>query len=186
LLKLAQLEAQPQLMQKEAICVLEICQELKIEHHERLSNKSIDFQINGDAETYIQGEASMLKAAIANLLENAIHFSPDHSVITCSIQNNGSQTLIAMKDEGTGVPDYAINRVFERFYSLAKPIAYQSDLNRWQVIIQLAPNGSLVSKQSLNVNLVLACMCQRLMACGLLLFLLWFYSMRISTSLLIR
>lgn len=125
LLKLAQLEAQPQLMQKEAICVLEICQELKIEHHERLSNKSIDFQINGDAETYIQGEASMLKAAIANLLENAIHFSPDHSVITCSIQNNGSQTLIAMKDEGTGVPDYAINRVFERFYSLAKPGSHQ-------------------------------------------------------------
>ncbi len=69
------------------------------------------------------GESFLLESALHNLLQNAIDFSPDGSVIRVRVAADatGETAAIIVEDEGPGIPDYALPRLFERFYSLARP-----------------------------------------------------------------
>jgi two-component system sensor histidine kinase CreC len=67
------------------------------------------------------GERFLLRQALANLLQNAIDFSPEGGEITVTLTRTAAGAELAVSDRGPGVPDYAIGRVFEKFYSLPRP-----------------------------------------------------------------
>lgn len=69
----------------------------------------------------IRGERVLLREALVNLLQNALDFSPEGSTVGCRVVLEGGRVVFAIEDRGPGVPDYALPRVFERFYSLARP-----------------------------------------------------------------
>ncbi len=67
------------------------------------------------------GERFLLRQALANLLQNAIEFSPEGGEIQLALALQADRVLLSIRDAGPGLPDYALPRVFERFYSLARP-----------------------------------------------------------------
>ena len=69
----------------------------------------------------VQGDAFLLRQAIDNLVENAIDFAPADSTVEVSVRQAGGEVVLEIADRGPGVPDYAVGRVFERFYSLPRP-----------------------------------------------------------------
>ena len=69
----------------------------------------------------VSGDAFLLRQALVNLIENAADFSPARGQIVLGIHLDGDAVRIDVADRGTGVPDYAMARVFERFYSLPRP-----------------------------------------------------------------
>jgi two-component system, OmpR family, sensor histidine kinase CreC len=70
----------------------------------------------------LRGDGYLLRQAIANLLDNAIAFSPRGAAIELVARaGEAGQLVIEVRDQGPGVPDYALSRVFERFYSLPRP-----------------------------------------------------------------
>lgn len=79
---------------------------------------SVDVQ---DQQATVQGDPYLLRQAVSNLLDNAIAFSPAGGTIFLSSSAVDRHIEIRIADEGPGVPDYARDRVFERFYSLARP-----------------------------------------------------------------
>jgi two-component system sensor histidine kinase CreC len=72
-------------------------------------------------DTVVSGDALLLRQALGNLIDNAAGFAPPRSTITLRNRSDGEMVRIEVEDQGGGVPDYAIERVFERFYSLARP-----------------------------------------------------------------
>ncbi|HEX7804357.1 MAG TPA: two-component system sensor histidine kinase CreC [Pseudoxanthomonas sp.] len=74
-----------------------------------------------DPQATAQGDAYLLRQAVSNLLDNAIAFSPAGGTVSLSSSTVDRHIEIRVADEGPGVPDYARDRVFERFYSLARP-----------------------------------------------------------------
>jgi two-component system, OmpR family, sensor histidine kinase ChvG len=56
-----------------------------------------------------------------NLLENAASFAPIDSVIMVKLSRNKSSITITVEDEGPGIPEHALERVFERFYTDRPP-----------------------------------------------------------------
>ena len=74
-----------------------------------------------DPQATVQGDAYLLRQAVANLLDNAIAFSPVGGKIVLSSAIDEGMLGIRIEDQGPGIPDYAHERVFERFYSLARP-----------------------------------------------------------------
>ena len=66
----------------------------------------------------VRGDAFILRAAVTNLLENAIDFSPRGSPVEVSLAVADCRLELTIRDHGPGIPDYARERVFERFYSL--------------------------------------------------------------------
>ncbi len=62
-----------------------------------------------------------LRHAIDNLLKNALDFAKPNSLICVSCQRLDGRMEIAIENEGPQIPDYALGRIFERFYSLPRP-----------------------------------------------------------------
>lgn len=72
----------------------------------------------GDSPVILRGDAFILRAAVTNLLENAIDFSPRGQSIKIKLHTTDDQLELTILDHGTGIPDYARDRIFDRFYSL--------------------------------------------------------------------
>ncbi len=69
----------------------------------------------------VEGDPFLLRRALGNLLDNAIAFSPEGGVVELAAGRDGDGVAITVRDQGPGIPDYALERIFERFYSLARP-----------------------------------------------------------------
>ena len=72
-------------------------------------------------ELYCDGDRFLLQQAVSNLLANAIDFSPDAGEVTLALRVASRNAIVTVRDHGAGIPDYAQSKVFEKFYSLARP-----------------------------------------------------------------
>ena len=69
----------------------------------------------------VRGERFLIRQAVANLLSNAIDFAPANSVVIITAKGQDGMIDISVRDNGPGIPSYARERLFERFYSLPRP-----------------------------------------------------------------
>ncbi len=86
-----------------------------------LSGKGLSRRIDVAGEVTVKGDAFLLYQAISNLIQNAIDFSPPGGRITLAACVRDGNVLCTIDDEGPGIPDYARDKVFEKFYSLQRP-----------------------------------------------------------------
>jgi two-component system sensor histidine kinase SenX3 len=80
----------------------------------------IDIATDLDAGLLVEGDRTLLVTALANLLENAVAYSPPGSPVSVSRRQVGTFVEIAVTDRGIGIPEDEQQRVFERFYRLDK------------------------------------------------------------------
>jgi two-component system sensor histidine kinase TctE len=64
----------------------------------------------------VQGDAFLLREAMANLVHNAIEYSQRGGRVTVRTGRNGSHTFVEVEDDGPGIPLHERERVLERFY----------------------------------------------------------------------
>ena len=76
--------------------------------------------------TTIRGDSLLLRQALGNLLDNAIAFAPQGSRLLLSTYQENGLCNVSITDSGPGIPTYAMPRIFDRFYSLARPDAPKS------------------------------------------------------------
>ncbi|GCE05378.1 sensor histidine kinase [Dictyobacter aurantiacus] len=64
----------------------------------------------------IQADPDMLARIFTNLCNNSLHYTPAGGTITISATQHGNMAIIAVTDSGSGIPEEALSRVFDRFY----------------------------------------------------------------------
>ena len=121
------------------------------------SNNNIKININksnlNGSKLNVLGVESKLEQIIANLLDNAVSFSPSNSKISviCNIKKRDAQLII--EDEGPGFNEKNIDKVFNRFYS-NRPEKFGEHsglgLNIVKNIIELHGGSIIVSNQTGN------------------------------------
>lgn len=67
-----------------------------------------DLFINADHET--------IKTAVKNLVENAVNYSPEHTTVAVGVGSSDGKVSIRVVDQGIGIPESSLDRIFERFY----------------------------------------------------------------------
>jgi len=75
----------------------------------------------GARDAQLCGDRYLLRQALANLVDNAIDFSPAGASVNIDIVADADTLRFEVADAGPGVPDFALPRLFERFYSLPRP-----------------------------------------------------------------
>lgn len=70
---------------------------------------------------FVEGDRFLLVQAFRNLLENALDFSSDGAVIRIEVRREGALTVVRVLDQGSGIPEFAQDKVFEKFFSLERP-----------------------------------------------------------------
>jgi two-component system, OmpR family, sensor histidine kinase CreC len=69
----------------------------------------------------IEADPEWVQLAMRNVLDNAVDFSPLGARIRISLRTEGAQHLLCIEDEAGGVPDYALPRLGERFFTTPRP-----------------------------------------------------------------
>jgi two-component system, OmpR family, sensor histidine kinase SenX3 len=72
----------------------------------------------GDAGAEVYGDAPLLVVALHNLISNAIVYSPKGSRVGIGVSHSDGIVEIAVTDQGIGIPEEDLERVFERFYRI--------------------------------------------------------------------
>ncbi len=67
-------------------------------------------------ELEVLGDRGQLEMAISNLIENAINYSPANTQVSITLSKNENLAEISVKDQGAGIPEKDLERIFERFY----------------------------------------------------------------------
>lgn len=78
--------------------------------------KRINISTYLGAEAIVLGDGEQLITAIHNLLENAINYSPENTKVSISTEVVDQIVEITVTDQGIGIPEGEIERIFERFY----------------------------------------------------------------------
>lgn len=121
LLELSSLEARKSLQRTESARADEIAGEAIAAVRAAAEAAGIRIARRGGAVPVVVGERVLLREALVNLLQNALEFAPRDSEVAVEIRESEARVEFVVEDSGPGVPDYALARVFERFYSLPRP-----------------------------------------------------------------
>ncbi len=120
LLELASLENRTGLEKVEKFDPAREIEEIIESFHPRLEAVRIDFD-RPERPVSFEGERFLVRQAIANLIENAVDFTPEGGRVRVELRAGEGVLSVAVEDTGPGIPEYAREKVFERFYSLPRP-----------------------------------------------------------------
>ncbi|MGK9172497.1 two-component system sensor histidine kinase CreC [Yokenella regensburgei] len=107
-------------------------------------------------------DRALISQALGNLLDNAIDFTPEKGAIYLHANDEEGFTVITVSDNGQGIPDYALERIFERFYSLPREDGHKSSglglafvqevarLHQGSIRISNRPEGGVEARLALH------------------------------------
>lgn len=121
LLELAALESKKSLEAPRAVDLVALVKAAMESMASGAAQKNLELKLVAPEACELAGDAFLLSRAVTNLLENAADFSPPGGVIEARILRAGDAVELQILDEGPGIPDYALSRAFERFFSLPRP-----------------------------------------------------------------
>ncbi|MBK5303318.1 MULTISPECIES: two-component system sensor histidine kinase CreC [Gammaproteobacteria] len=121
LLNLAQVEQRQGLEERVAVPLADLVDELLSAQAARIEGKQLRVEQQIAADLNLLGEPFLLRQALGNLLENALDFTPDRGVLRFNAERLGEQMEFRLFNQAEAIPDYALPRLSERFYSLPRP-----------------------------------------------------------------
>lgn len=93
-------------------------EDLLIEAAHRWRHIPRRWSVNALAAAQVQADGDRLTLALDALIENAVHHTDPGSQIELSARLVGDTVILAVKDEGPGIPAAEVDRIFGRFYRL--------------------------------------------------------------------
>jgi two-component system sensor histidine kinase CreC len=121
LLNLALVEQQQSLHSPQKVPLKPLIESLLDTRAAPVSRKHIELQLSLDENAEIFGERFLIEQAILNLLDNALDFALDGSLIQLETRATDKNWMISVTNQGEAIPDYAKARLTERFFSLPRP-----------------------------------------------------------------
>jgi two-component system sensor histidine kinase CreC len=118
LLSLAALEKKQVLDDIESIELCSLLESLIQAKSAECSQQGVKVLLDCAEGAAIDANRLLVVQAVDNLLSNAIRFSPASGLINIKVIEDNHRVSIKVSDQGAGIPDFAMPRVFERFYSL--------------------------------------------------------------------
>ncbi|WP_445180665.1 two-component system sensor histidine kinase CreC [Pseudomonas sp. McL0111] len=121
LLNLAQVEQRQGLEERVAVPLAALVDELLQAQAARIEGRQLRIEQAIAADLALVGEPFLLRQALGNLLENALDFTPLQGWLRFSAERVGELIEFRLFNETASIPDYALPRLTERFYSLPRP-----------------------------------------------------------------
>jgi len=120
LLRIARLEVGSKISNFETFDLSALAQDAG-ELYEALSeDKQQTFSLRVEKDITILGDRDLLFQTLCNLIDNAIKYTPEGGNIVLSLSNGEKELALEVADSGIGIPEEERDKVFQRFYRVAK------------------------------------------------------------------
>jgi two-component system phosphate regulon sensor histidine kinase PhoR len=109
-------------LELERVDILELTREVIDSRDQEASNKRIDvrFNKNYDKPIYVRADSFRISQVLTNLITNSINYGKEGGKTIIRFFDMGDQVLIEVEDNGPGIEEKHIPRLFERFYRVDK------------------------------------------------------------------
>ena len=121
LLNLARVEQMQALEDEQHVPLAALVDELLQAHTARIEAASLHVCQRVPEGLRLLCDPFLMRQALANLLDNALDFTPQGGALLFELERDGERVALRVFNQGEAIPDYAIGRVSERFYSLPRP-----------------------------------------------------------------
>jgi two-component system sensor histidine kinase CreC len=159
LLELARLEKQPHLDKQESINIKVMLDEIVSASDARLNAKGVACEASISSDFEPVGDSFMFQQALFNLMDNALDFVECNGLILWQYSQSGEQVALSIFNAGQPIPDYAMPRLTERFYSLARQNGVKSTglgLNFVEQVVKLHKGSLLIENVEQGVKVTLS------------------------------
>lgn len=119
IIRISELDEKSNMFVKEDVDLYELSEEIIERLKSQSDKKNIKINILGE-KTQINGVRKILDEIIYNLCDNAVKYNNNGGTVDIIVSNTDDEAIIAVRDNGIGIPENAQNRVFERFYRVDK------------------------------------------------------------------
>ena len=83
----------------------------------RATVRGIELVAKGTRQLSVLGDEELLVTALRNLLDNAVAYSPEKTRVVIETRQDGTEAVeLSVADQGIGIPERDLERIFERFY----------------------------------------------------------------------
>ena len=158
LLALTKLEQLPELEQRQSIDLPTLLSQIKASCISRLMTKQVELSVVCDNKVAFVGDQFLIQQALYNLFENALDFVGEQGKINITVTQTAGELCINVENTGPKIPDYALERVTERFYSLARSNGQKSTglgLNFVEQVVKLHKGKLIINNISQGVSVQL-------------------------------
>ncbi|MFM8192270.1 MAG: sensor histidine kinase [Actinomycetota bacterium] len=116
IIDLSRLQSSDPLTKAFPVEVSEIIREAVSQAQISSESRGIYVEVGEVADATVIGDRDQLIAAVHNLIENAVNYSPEDTKVSIVASRNNDLIEIAVTDQGIGIADVDQSRIFERFY----------------------------------------------------------------------
>ena len=117
---ITRMESGSQLIGKESVTINSIIDEVADELEMMPENERLNLHTDFNEVVVAEGNLSLIGSIFRNLTENAIAYSGGKNIYISLIDNNEESCTIRFEDDGCGVDEMQLSRLFERFYRVDK------------------------------------------------------------------
>ena len=96
----------------------------------------------------VKGDMARMEQVFENLLSNAIKYSPNGGAITITIKTNKEKVRVSIADQGMGIPEENIDKIWDRYYRVPGGTAEGSGLGLTNVRRIIEAHGGRIWVQS--------------------------------------
>ncbi|KJK16394.1 two-component system sensor histidine kinase CreC [Pseudomonas sp. NPDC087612] len=123
LLNLAQVEQMQALEEQQQVPLAALVDELLLAQGARIESAELQVRQRLPAGARLLCDPFLMRQAIANLLDNALDFTPPGGLLVFELEHGDGRVALSLFNQGESIPDYALGRLSERFYSLPRPFS---------------------------------------------------------------
>lgn len=116
IIELSRLQAADALTDAEIVSVKQVISSAVDQNRVAAEARGIELAMRGDKKAEVYGDEALLVTAVHNLISNAIQYSPSGSRVGIGVRTVDGVVEIAVTDQGEGIPEDDLDRVFERFF----------------------------------------------------------------------
>ncbi|MGF6265889.1 two-component system OmpR family sensor kinase [Paraburkholderia atlantica] len=118
LLSLARADAQLDLTAIETVDLSQLVQKLVADFLPVADARSIDLGVGKFESAQVEAREGELRMAVRNLLENALRYTPAGGTVDIDLFRSADDLVVRVTDNGPGIPEASLDRVFDRFFRL--------------------------------------------------------------------
>lgn len=125
MLLLTRLEKNPHVVEPKQFNLTELIQYIIEQQNTQIQHKHIQLKPCLKAHCMIEADHFWIQQALTNVIDNAIDFSYPEAILGIVLEECKDQWVIQIFNEADAIPDYALDQIFDTYFSLARPITAQ-------------------------------------------------------------